>query len=106
MKSTELKALSIDELWNSHERVVSELGRKIEAEKASLEERLRRLGNVSLAANDRIKPAKRRYPKVAPKYRNPKNPEETGAGRGKQPHWLRAQLRSGKRLEDFEIKEP
>ena len=39
---------------------------------------------------------RRPYPKVLPKHRNPKNPAETWSGRGKQPRWLTAQLRSGK----------
>ena len=39
---------------------------------------------------------RRPYPKVFPKYRNPKKPAETWSGRGKQPRWLTAQLRSGK----------
>ena len=101
MKSTDhLKSLSVDELWDLHEKIVAELGRKIEAEKAMLEGRLRQLGN---AANNYVKTAKRAYPKVIPKYRNPKNRGETWAGRGKQPRWLAAQLRSGRKLDDFLI---
>ena len=42
--------------------------------------------------------------KVAPKYRNPSNPKETWAGRGKQPRWLAAQTGKGRKLEDFLIK--
>lgn len=42
--------------------------------------------------------------KVAPKYRNPANPAETWAGRGKQPRWLAAQTGAGRKLEDFLIK--
>ena len=42
--------------------------------------------------------------KVAPKYRNPANPKETWAGRGKQPKWLAAETSKGKKLEDFLIK--
>ena len=38
---------------------------------------------------------------VAPKYRNPENPTETWAGRGLQPRWLAAAIKSGKKLEDF-----
>ncbi|QGW64077.1 H-NS histone family protein [Lysobacter soli] len=41
---------------------------------------------------------------VAPKYRNPANPSETWAGRGKQPRWLAAQTSAGKKLEDFLIR--
>lgn len=42
--------------------------------------------------------------KVAPKYRNPINPTETWAGRGKPPRWLAAEVATGKKLEDYLIK--
>lgn len=41
--------------------------------------------------------------KVAPKYRNPANPDETWAGRGQQPRWLSALTAKGRKLEDFLI---
>jgi DNA-binding protein H-NS len=99
MQSVDLKSMSVDELWNLHEEVVAELSRKIAAEKSRLDERLHKLAPGS----DKLKHERRPYPKVLPKYRNPKNPAETWAGRGKQPRWLRTQLRSGKRLDDFRI---
>ena len=40
---------------------------------------------------------------VAPKFRNPKNPDETWAGRGRQPRWLVAALKKGQKLESFAI---
>ena len=101
MKSGDLKSMSMDELWELHEQVTAELGHKIAAEKATLEERLRKLGSVD--RDILAKREKRPYPKVVPKYRNPKNRSETWAGRGKQPRWLVAQLRSGKKLDDFRI---
>src|SRR4051812_30132524 len=101
MKSTDLKSLSLDELWNLHEEVAAKLGRKIAAEKARLEERLRKIevaGKIT-----RLNGARRPYPPVRPKYRNPKNPAETWSGRGKLPRWLGPQLRAGRRLDDFLI---
>jgi len=47
--------------------------------------------------------ARRAYPRVFPKYRNPAEPSETWAGRGKKPRWLTAQLKSGKQIDDFRI---
>ena len=41
--------------------------------------------------------------KVAPKYRNPDNKRETWAGRGRQPKWVVAKLKAGKKLQDLEI---
>jgi DNA-binding protein H-NS len=103
MKSTDFKSLSIEKLWDLHQQVEAELGRKMVAEKAALEDRLRRLG-ATVGSGSQIPRAKRPYPKVLPKYRNPQNRSETWAGRGKRPRWLAAELRSGKKLEDFQIK--
>jgi DNA-binding protein H-NS len=103
MQTRDLKAMSVDQLWDLHEQVAEELSRKIAAEKAKLEERLQKL---SVGHNGKAKHERRPYPKVVPKYRNPKNPAETWAGRGMQPRWLRAQLRSGKKLNDFRIAKP
>ena len=95
------KSMSADELWHLHEEVTSTLARKIAEEKTKLEERLRFLENSSSAIGpNRLR---RAYSKVLPKYQNPKNPAEKWSGRGKQPHWLQAQLRAGKPLEHFLI---
>ena len=100
MNGDALESMSLDELWNLHEQVTSTLARRIAEQKAELEERLRRL-----AINDTIgadKP-RRPYPKVLPKYQNPKNPTQKWSGRGKQPRWVQAQLKAGKKLEHFRI---
>jgi DNA-binding protein H-NS len=101
VKSGNLRSMPVDELWNLHEMVETELSRKMLAERAVLEKRLRQLSGDLGAGGS--KHAKRHYPKVLPKYRNPKNRRETWAGRGKQPRWLTAHLRNGKQLEDFRI---
>jgi DNA-binding protein H-NS len=102
MRGHNLKSISVDELWKLHELVVEELSRRIVAERASLGQRLRRLGSTITSSD--VRRERRPYPKVSPKYRNPKNRSETWAGRGKQPRWLTAQLRSGKKLDDFLIR--
>jgi len=101
MKNKDFDSMNIDELWSLHEQVTSTLARKIGDEKAKLEERLRRLQN----SDNTISPdrSRRAYPKVHPKYQNPKNPAEKWSGRGKRPHWVQAQLKAGKRLEHFLI---
>jgi DNA-binding protein H-NS len=56
MQNCDLKSMSIDELWALHEEVVDELGRKIAAEKVSLEERLRKLNSIpSLAKMESVR---------------------------------------------------
>lgn len=104
MKRPDLKSMSVNELWSLHELVASVLARKISAEKAQLDQRLRQLDLGNAPDNvKRMGHARRPYPQVFPKYRNPAQPSETWAGRGKQPRWLTAQLRSGKKLDDFRI---
>ena len=102
MENRDLKSMTIDDLWELHEQVTAKLVREIAIEKARLEERLHKIGSASkIITSDR---RRRPYPKVLPKYRNPKNPAETWSGRGKQPRWLTAQLRSGKKAKDFLIR--
>ena len=93
--------MSVDELWSLYEFVASELAPRISAEKARLDQRLRQLGLGAEPHN--MNQAKRPYPKVFPKYRNPANPSETWAGRGKKPRWLTAQINSGRQIDDFRI---
>jgi DNA-binding protein H-NS len=96
----ELNSMSTEELWELHERIVAELSSKMAAEREMLGSRLRQLR----ISDNELRGEKRPYPKVFPKYRNPKNRDETWAGRGKQPRWLAAQLRSGRKLADFLIR--
>lgn len=41
-----------------------------------------------------------------PKYRDPTKPENTWAGRGKQPGWLKEKIDAGASLEDFLVDKP
>lgn len=41
--------------------------------------------------------------KVAPKYRNPANPEQTWTGRGKRPRWFSEALAQGRKESDLAI---
>lgn len=98
--------MSIDELWDLHEELAKTLADRITSEKALLEKRLKQLnqpsGVVYEKSSDSVLP-RRPYPAVEPKYRNPADPAETWSGRGKQPRWLVALLRTGKTVEDFRI---
>jgi len=91
--------MSIDELLIVHDEVRSLLSTKIEAEKRELQRRLQRLNALIQQAPK----ARRPYPKVHPKYFNPQSRSETWSGRGKQPHWIGAQVRSGKKIEELTI---
>ena len=97
MKTFDLNAMSIEELWGLHEEIASILAAKLQAEKLKLKKRLDQLG-VRI-----VQDLRRPYPEVHPKFRNPNPPHQTWAGRGKQPYWLRELLATGKTIEDFRI---
>jgi len=104
MKPRDLKSMSVEETWTLHELVCAALARKINARTAKLDLRLRQLAVGAVSHNgNRISHARRPYPQVYPKYRNPAEPSETWAGRGKKPRWLSAQLQLGKQIDDFLI---
>jgi DNA-binding protein H-NS len=119
----DFKSMSTDELWALHEEIATRLAEALTAEKNVLENRLRRLqrgienphatddtkssdgkSSDAKSSNTKSSTERRPYPAVVPKYRNPERPSETWAGRGKQPRWLAAQLKSGKRIDDFRIR--
>jgi DNA-binding protein H-NS len=102
MKRDDFNSMTVDELWALHMEISSVLASKIAAEKTKLEKRLRQLQTDSVPS-ETVRRERRPYPQVLPKYRNPADPAETWAGRGKQPRWLTAQLRTGKKLDDFRI---
>lgn len=102
MEKDDWASATTAELWRLYDDVTSVLSRRMIAEKAKLEERLRRIEGTA-PGQER---ARRPYPPVLPKYRNPKNPSETWSGRGKQPRWLKAQLRAGKKLDELLINRP
>src|SRR5262249_36604631 len=95
--------------WLLHEELTKILSAKITAEKLELEKRLAQLnptepfGEATSSAQPLTERPRRKYSKVLPKYSNPSSPAETWSGRGKQPRWLVAELRSGRKLEEFRI---
>jgi DNA-binding protein H-NS len=100
----DINRMSVDQLWDIHKEIGSILAQKIAAEKAVLDKRLQRLESLSPVATAKAATKTRRpYPQVFAKYRNPDNPADTWSGRGKQPRWLVAQLKSGKKLDQFRI---
>jgi DNA-binding protein H-NS len=112
-KKLNLDAMSIDEMWRLHEEIILALSARLTSEKRELEKRLAQLrrdkGEIPQSApvDRKLKigaPGKRRkYPKVFPKYRNPKDTSETWSGRGKKPRWLTAALKAGHTIEEFVI---
>src|SRR5688572_32895388 len=102
MKRSDLEQMSVDELWALHLEISEILEARIAAEKSVLEERLTLLSRQS--EKPQHKRQRRPYPPVFPKFRNPDDPTQTWAGRGKRPRWVLQQLKSGKRLQELIIR--
>ncbi|QND75282.1 H-NS family nucleoid-associated regulatory protein [Tardiphaga robiniae] len=110
-KKIDLEAMSVDELWKLHEELSGLLSARMTLEKRELEKRLAQLRREEhyaapeeLDLPGRAQPrARRAYPRVLPKYRNPENPNETWSGRGKQPRWIAAALDAGRQIDDMLI---
>jgi DNA-binding protein H-NS len=109
-KKFDVDAMSTDEMWQLHVEIGQLLSVRLTSEKRELEKRLAQLRRenelpqMEAAANRQDPPRERRkYPRVLPKYQNPNEPSETWSGRGKQPRWLTAALKTGHTIEDFTI---
>ena len=109
IKKFDFDAMSTDEMWQLHVEIGRLLSIRLTSEKRELEKRLARLRREkelprSEIRDGRLNDAPRRsYPRVIPKYQNPKEPSETWSGRGKQPRWLTAALKTGHTIDDFVI---
>jgi DNA-binding protein H-NS len=112
MRKSDFNTLEFDELWQMHEELTELLSERIMAEKRELEKRLAQLNGVQLIKPSGLNPndssadraPRRKYPKVLPKYCNPLSPSETWSGRGKQPRWVVAALKTGHQLDEFAIR--
>lgn len=77
---------------------------KQNAERAQLREKMGEMARQAGFDVSEIFGKRKGKGSVAPKYRDPKNPENTWAGRGRMPRWLVAATKGSKaRKEDFLI---
>ncbi|MBK8184309.1 MAG: H-NS histone family protein [Candidatus Competibacteraceae bacterium] len=93
--SGEVKAM----LELKREERIAELKAQVEADKARMAATEAELAALCPP------PVKMANPST-PKYRDPAKPENTWAGRGKQPGWLKEKLEAGACLEDFLLDQP
>jgi DNA-binding protein H-NS len=102
MKRHDLEKMRLDDLWDLYQEMIEVLDAKLESEKEKLQSQLDELGR-RFGGSPKDLPQRRPYPKVEPKYRNPTNPLETWAGRGKTPRWVVELLATGASLDEFRI---
>ena len=102
-----IKSMTIDELIVKKAQIEAAIQRHVANERQLL---MKAIDRISVKKSP--KPGRKRttHPnslkgkKLPPLYRNPKNPNETWAGRGLRPRWLVAALKMGKKIQAFAIK--
>jgi len=108
-----LNAMTVEKLWQLYAEISRVLWDRLTSEKLELEKGLARLSPAmkvepsdqpeALSSKGLANVPRRKYPRVFPKFRNPQVPSETWSGRGKQPRWLSAALKAGRKIDEFVI---
>ena len=98
-----LKSMSVAKLQDLRGKVDAAIVEKVAARRSELEMELSALAHHDPRGSRGVHGRGIRGT-VAPKYRNPKDPSQTWAGRGLQPLWIRDAIKSGKKLNSFLIK--
>jgi DNA-binding protein H-NS len=99
-----LKSMSVAKLKDLRGKVDAAIAERVGARRRELEMQLSELARHDPRGTRETARGRGARRSVAPKYRNPKDPSQTWAGRGLQPHWVRDALKSGKKLDSFLIK--
>lgn len=107
MDLTNLSRTDLTKLSRDIDRELKKRERKAKAEaKKKIQAIAQEAGFPVAELMEEIKPARRKTGKRAKakvKFRDPKNPNNTWAGRGRMPKWMAAQVEKGKKKEDFAV---
>ena len=98
-----LDKLTYKELVDLQQRVAQAMVERKASERTEVKRRMMELAAASGFDLAELVGGKgsRKGSKVDAKYRNPADPTQTWAGRGRQPTWLVAALKKGQKLESF-----
>lgn len=103
---TDLNNLSVAELQAMIENAESALKDKQASQRKEIIAQIKELATsigVTVEIHEAEKKKMRQGAKVAPKYRNPDDPQLTWTGRGVMPKWMRALTESGRDKSEFLI---
>ena len=98
-RQSRLSTLSINALVKMRDEIGAILGRRADALKKELQaigDDYREVGRIAVYGR------KKKSGKVVAKYRHPKT-KEAWSGRGLKPRWLMAEIKAGKKADDFLI---
>lgn len=101
----DLSNMSRSELQSLQNQINREIEKRARQEKDEALRKIRSIADEAGISLDEISGgrARRGKSKAAVKYRDPNNPDNTWAGRGRKPKWLEDALARGKKVEDFAV---
>jgi DNA-binding protein H-NS len=104
-RGNNLDKMSYAELMDMEREIARLKTEKQTSERAALKEKLTAMAkDAGFDIQELFGKAKKGKGSVAPKYRDPKNPENTWTGRGRPPRWLADAMKTkGVKREDFLI---
>jgi DNA-binding protein H-NS len=104
-RGNNLDKLTYAQLLEREQEIARLKTEKQTSERAALKEKLTAIArDAGFDINELFGKVKKGKGSVVPKYRDPKNPENTWTGRGRPPRWLAAALKTkGVKKEDFLI---
>jgi len=104
MAKTNIEKMSLKELLDLQMRVERAVVQARERERSAVKEKIEAIARgAGMSLSELFGRRASKGSKVAAKYRNPDDPSETWAGRGRQPRWLAAKLKAGSKMEKFLI---
>jgi DNA-binding protein H-NS len=100
-----LDKMSYSELATLRTQIDGMMVEKQSAERAALRQKMADMAkDAGLSLDEVLGKARKGKGSVAPKYRDPKNPDNTWTGRGRMPRWMVAATKGSKaKKEDFLI---
>jgi DNA-binding protein H-NS len=104
-KMNGLEKMSYSELADLRLQLDRAMVDKQNSERAALRNKMSEMAKAhGLSVEELFGKGRKGKGSVAPKYRDPKNPQNTWSGRGRMPRWLTAATKGGKtKREDFLI---
>ena len=101
----DLSKLSLDELRNLQKHAAKEIESRAHQIKAEAIQKIQQIAQAAGISLTEVTGAQRtkKSSTAKVKYRDPDNPANTWAGRGRKPRWLEEKVRRGKKIDDFAV---
>jgi len=89
MRDSQLEKMSLKDLTALHAKIQAAIDEKRVSERHEMRAKMEEMAKASgFSVSELFGGRKSKGSKIAPKYRNPKDPSQTWTGRGRRPNWI------------------